>query len=161
VRLDAEQKKFIRTNYGKLSVRKMAKQLQVEPMAVAPLSLHNRFVGGEFVLHSKGVTDFLLGDTWENNIEISERTLKTLKLYFSAHESDWELSGGPDGELGTHSTAMGVGFGVILPLGFLGLLVSIRGFRKRGLLVWFVLLHLGVFCLSQVMHASGSCWRQC
>ena len=115
-------------------------------LAVAPLGLHNRLIGGELVIHSTGFSNSLSSDSWENNEEKLNRTASKLKLYFSAHESDWELNGGPGGELATNSTAMGYGFGLILPLGFLGLLVSIRGFRKRGLLVWFVLVHLGA-CL--------------
>jgi len=66
---------------------------------------------------------------------------RKLRIYFSAHELPadryWASPGTGPGLAGSL-----LPFGLVAPLALLGLLISIRGFRKRGVLVWFVLAHL-------------------
>ncbi len=69
---------------------------------------------------------------------------KKFKYYFSAYEvpdlHDYYFSQ----RFSSLLSLPLVTFGAILPLAILGLVISIRGFRKRGLLVYFVLAHLAV-----------------
>ena len=66
---------------------------------------------------------------------------RKIRIYFNAHEGPAARPWASQGD-GPGIGKLGLPFGAIAPLALLGLVISIRGFRKRGVLVWFVLAHL-------------------